>query len=109
MKILQFTANNLEIGIEYIVNGSILEKGSTIINSKLFGEIVRKLPDTDICIEKMNDKIIIDALKCHFEIPAIPSEGFPKIPQIQSEIHIQINQKTFREMLTRNNFFSRNR
>ena len=49
---IKFTSNDMELGIETIVEGEIVEKGKIAIDAKLFSEIVRKLPDNDITIEK---------------------------------------------------------
>ena len=48
---IKFTANDMELGIETIVEGEIIEKGKVAIDAKIFSEIVRKLPDNDITIE----------------------------------------------------------
>ena len=49
--IIKFTANDMELGIETIVEGEIIEKGQIAIDAKIFSDIVRKLPDNDITIE----------------------------------------------------------
>ena len=41
---IKFTTNDMELGIETIVNGSILEKGKIALDARLFSEIIRKLP-----------------------------------------------------------------
>jgi DNA polymerase-3 subunit beta len=97
--VIKLTGNNLEIGIEYLIKASILEKGSIIVNSKIFGDIVRKLPEGDVCIQLDNDKIIIDCLKSHFELNAIVAEGFPKIPFIEKQSTINIKEKDLKEMI----------
>ena len=48
--IIQLTANDMELGIETIIEGNILEKGIIALDAKVFLEIVRKLPDSDITI-----------------------------------------------------------
>ena len=47
---IKFTGNDMELGIETIVEGEIIEKGKVAIDAKLFSEIVRKLPDSEITI-----------------------------------------------------------
>ena len=44
-EIIKFTANDMELGIETVVEGDILQKGIVAIDAKIFSEIVRKLPD----------------------------------------------------------------
>ncbi len=45
------TANDMELGIETVIEGDIREKGIIAIDAKIFSEIVRKLPDNDVTIE----------------------------------------------------------
>lgn len=49
--IIKFTANDMELGIETVVEGDIREKGLIAIDARIFSEIVRKLPDNDVVIE----------------------------------------------------------
>ena len=48
---IKFTSNDMELGIETRVQGTILEKGIIALDAKIFSEIVRKLPDSDVTIE----------------------------------------------------------
>ena len=47
---IKLTANDMELGIETIVEGTIEEPGVIALDAKIFLEIVRKLPDNDITI-----------------------------------------------------------
>ena len=44
---IKFTGNDMELGIETKVEGSIAEKGIIALESKIFSDIIRKLPDSD--------------------------------------------------------------
>ena len=97
---LRLTGNDLEIGIEYYLDADIIDKGSIVINSKMFGEIVRRLPDSEVTIEvKENNLVIIDCEQSHFEIKGMPSEGFPSLPEIEKQNSFKISQKTIRDMI----------
>ena len=48
---IKFTANDMELGIETTVDGSIQEKGIVALDAKIFSEIVRKLPENEVTIE----------------------------------------------------------
>ena len=41
--IIKLTANDMELGIETIIEGDIIEKGLIAIDAKIFSEIVRTL------------------------------------------------------------------
>ena len=49
--IITLTGNDMDLGIETIIEGNIVEKGAIALDAKIFLEIVRKLPDSDITIE----------------------------------------------------------
>ena len=48
---IKLTANDMELGIETIIDGQIEERGIIALNAKIFSEIVRKLPDSDVTIQ----------------------------------------------------------
>ena len=39
---------DMELGIETIVDGQIEEKGMVALDAKIFYEIIRRLPDSDV-------------------------------------------------------------
>ena len=47
---LVLTGNDLELGIRYEVEASCSEPGSIVLNSLIFGDIVRKLQDAPVLI-----------------------------------------------------------
>ena len=47
---IRFTANDMELGIETVVEGQILSRGIAALEARLFSEIIRKLPDSDVTI-----------------------------------------------------------
>ena len=48
---IKFTTNDMELGIETIVEGTIEEKGMVALNAKIFYEIIRRLPDNDVTMK----------------------------------------------------------
>ncbi|MDP4180190.1 MAG: DNA polymerase III subunit beta [Bacillota bacterium] len=96
----KMTGNDLEIGIECCVEADIRSEGTIVLNSKIFGDIVRRLPDSEVLLEvKENDKVIIECENSHFEIKGIPSAGFPEIQTIDTENSFKIKQNVIRDMI----------
>ena len=61
---IKLTANDMELGIETIIEGDVLDKGKVALEAKLFSEIVRKLPDSEVTIETdSNSKTLIKCEK----------------------------------------------
>lgn len=98
--IIKITANDMELGIETIVSGTILEEGQVAIDAKLFSEIVRKLPDNDVTIETDNNyKATILCEKSVFNISGREGNDFPGLPDIQRDKSIAISQFSLKEVI----------
>ena len=97
---IKFTANDMELGIETIVEGEILEKGIIAIDAKVFSEIVRKLPDNEVTIASdSNYQISITCEKANFHISGKSGEDFSYLPYIEKTDFISISQFTLKELI----------
>ena len=66
---IKLTANDMELGIETVIDGTIEEKGIIALDAKIFSDIVRKLPDNDVVIETDDSfKTTITCEKAKFNI-----------------------------------------
>ncbi|SDB52514.1 DNA polymerase-3 subunit beta [Pseudobutyrivibrio sp. YE44] len=102
---IKLTANDLEIGIETIINGTISERGIVALDAKKFPEIVRKLPDNEVTIETdSNYKTSITCEKLKFDIVGKSGENFSYIPQFERTQPINISQFTFRDIISKTIF-----
>lgn len=96
----KLTGNDLEMGIEFFVSADIKETGSIVLNSRMFGEIVRRLPDSEVLIEvKDNHTVVIECENSHFELKGLSSEGYPALPEIKKENAFKVSQKNLRDMI----------
>lgn len=97
---IKLTANDMELGIETVVEGSILERGRVAIEAKLFSEIIRKLPDSEVQIETDADNMVsITCEKADFKISGKDADEFSYLPMIDRDDHISISQFTLKEMI----------
>lgn len=98
--IIKFTANDMELGIETVVEGSILQKGLVAIDARIFSEIVRKLPDNEVVIE-CDDKLqtTITCEKAKFSISAKPGDDFSYLPYVEKNESITLSQYTLKEII----------
>lgn len=97
---ITLTANDMELGIETIIEGEILEKGIIALDAKIFLEIVRKLPDSDITIETDSSyKTTITCEKANFNIVGKSGEDFSNLPQIERNDSIMLSQFTLKEII----------
>ena len=97
---LYLTANNLELGIETVVDATVLEEGQVAIEAKIFSDIVRKLPDSEIDLETTSDiRVDIRCEKSKFTIPCRTGDEFSPLPQIEKEKSIRISQLTLKDII----------
>lgn len=97
---IKLTANDMELGIETIIDGEIIEKGMIALDAKIFLEIVRKLPDNDIMIETNDSfKTTITCEKAKFNIIGKSGEDFSFLPEIERDDSIILSQFTLKEII----------
>ncbi|MCI7813259.1 MAG: DNA polymerase III subunit beta [Lachnospiraceae bacterium] len=96
---IKFTTNDMELGIETIVEGEIVDKGSIALDAKIFSEIIRKLPESDIVIETDHLNTTITCEKAKFNLSGKPSEDFSYLPYVEKNDFISISQFTLKEMI----------
>ena len=94
------TANDMELGIETVIEGEVLEKGMIALDAKIFLEIVRKLPESDIKIETdANLKTTITCEKAKFNIIGKTGEDFSALPTIEKNEPLILSQYTLKEAI----------
>lgn len=97
---IKLTANDMEIGIETIIEGEIVEKGIIALEAKVFSDIVRKLPDSYITLETdSNYKTTITSDKAKFNIIGKSGEDFSYLPEIEKNDGIVVSQFTLKEVV----------
>ena len=97
---IKLTANDMELGIETIVEGNIIEPGIVALDAKIFLEIVRKFPDGDIRIETDDTyQTVITSGNANIKIVGKSGEDFSYLPSIEKLDSIMISQFTLRELI----------
>lgn len=98
--IIKLTANDMELGIETIIEGDIVQPGMIALDAKIFSEIVRKLPDSEIVITTdENDQTLITCEKAKFQISGKSGSDFAYLPYIEKTESIRISQYTLKEVI----------
>ena len=97
---IKLIANDMELGIETIIEGEIIENGIIALDAKIFSEIVRKLPDNEVVIETdASFKTVITCEKAKFNIIGKSGEDFSYLPYIEKNDPISISQFTLKEVI----------
>ena len=97
---LTLSGYNLETGITISVDANIEETGACIMPSRLFFDIIRKLPDDTVSISVDSSfKVSIRGGISSFSITAMSSEDYPELPEVDSEKGIQLPQNELKAMI----------
>lgn len=99
---IKLTGNDMELGIETTVEGSILERGKIALDAKLFSEIIRKLssPDATISIESDSKwNTTISSENSVFKIQGKDGDEFSYLPYIEKDKFICLSQFTLKEVI----------
>lgn len=102
---LTLVGSDMDVSIQTKVEADVLEEGSIVIDSKIFGEIIRKLPNSDIRIEIIeNDTVQITCEKSVFNVVYMNAEEFPQLPKIDETKQIQVPQNILKNMIKSTSF-----
>ena len=101
---LRLTGYNLETGIQATVPAEIQEPGSLVLSARLFGEIIRKMPD-DVVVFTANHYMV--NIKCglsEFNILGTDPEEFPELPAVYQQNPFTMEQSVLRSMIAQTLF-----
>ena len=110
-KKLVLTASDNDITIQTFINCDdediikVKEEGSIIIQGKYISDIVRKLPDSYINIEVVDElKILIYTENSEFNLNGISESEYPNIDLVESKSHIELLPSVLKEIVNQTAF-----
>ena len=101
---LRLTGYNLETGIRTIVPADIREEGTLVLGARLFGEIVRKLPDDIVTFQSENYMVNIKCGISEFNILGTDPEEFPELPTVEYQNSLILPQSRLKAMISQTLF-----
>ena len=102
---LTLIGSDMDVSIQTTVNANIIEQGSIVIDAKIFGEIIRKLPNSTIKIETIENQVIrITCEKSVFDVVYMNTNEFPELPEINEDLKISVNQNILKNMIKGTSF-----
>ena len=101
---LRLTGYTLETGIRTIVPADIREEGTLVLGARLFGEIVRKLPDDIVTFQSENYMVNIKCGMSEFNILGTDPEEFPELPTVEYQNSLILPQSRLKAMISQTLF-----
>ena len=97
---LTLSGYNTQTGIRTSFEAQIREEGRIVLNARLFGDIIRRMPD-DIIVFSADEKYMVH-LSCgdaSFDILGLSADDYPELPEVDDEYSVTLPQKTLKAMI----------
>ena len=102
---LTISGYNMQTGIRTRLSADVTEQGELVLNARLFGDIIRKMPD-DVITFSADDRQLVH-LSCgdaDFDILGLSAADYPELPEVEDDYCVSIQQKTMRAMIEQTSF-----
>ena len=98
---ISLTGYNMETAITYDIPAEVADPGECILPAKLFGDIIRRLPEGPVTVVVSDDyKVSIRAGYASFTISAESAEDYPELPDVNSGRPVKIPQNKLKELIS---------
>ena len=98
---LSLTGYNMETAITYDIDADVSDPGECILPAKLFGDIIRRLPEGPVTVVVGEDyKGSIRAGYASFTISAESAEDYPELPDVNSGRPVKLPQKELKNLIS---------
>jgi len=98
---LSLTGYNMETAITYQIEAEVSDAGECIIPAKLFGDIIRRLPEGPVTVVvDDNYKVSIRSGYASFTISAESADDYPELPDVGVGRSISIPQSALKDLIS---------
>lgn len=103
---VKLTGNDMEIGIEAVIDADVMQAGEIVINAKMLGSIIRSLASGSKVSIETNEKnqTLIKSGGAKFEIAGVAAEEFPDLPVVDPEYTISVPAGILKDMIAKTGF-----
>lgn len=102
--VLTVTGFNMETGIRTNCAADILKTGSILLPARLFGEIVRKLPDDVVTISAVKLSVQIQCGFSEFQLQGLDPEEYPLLPEVDCQNSFSLEERSLKSMISQTLF-----
>lgn len=92
---LIFSSTDFDISIETKLQTNVKEDGAIVIGSNLFGNIVRKLPNTEVHLKTSGSNLEIKADHIEYSLTGMDVNEFPTLPKVEEDNFISLSSDRF--------------
>ena len=102
---IRISGYDLRTGIVTTVSADVTERGGIVLNARLFGEIIRKMPGDEVTVSVNSGYVaLIKSGLSEFEILGSPTSDYPELPTVDMQDSIEIGEAMLKKMISQTNF-----
>ncbi len=102
---IRVTGYDLKKGIYTSLQADISEAGSVVVGARLFGEMMRRLPDGIVKIScDVNNNVNVKCGKSEFNFMGISAQDYPEMPEVDALSSISLPRKILGQMINQTLF-----
>ncbi len=93
------TGFDMKMGIRASFQADVQEAGRIVLPSRLFGEIIRKMPDDRVSFVEKGLAVHLSCGLASFDLMGLDPEEYPELPEVEEEDALRISQSRLRSMI----------
>ena len=102
---LTVSGYNMQTGIRTRFACDVSDEGELVLNARLFGDIIRRMPDDTLTLT--SDGKMMVHLSCgdaDVDIMALSADDFPELPEVEEKYSVALPEKTLKAMIQQTSF-----
>lgn len=96
---IKLTGYDLKKGIYTCMDANVAEQGSIVLGARIFGDIVRSLPEGTVTVRSENNNVFITCENSDFSIIGTDAADYPELPAIDAQEGVHIPQKLMGDII----------
>lgn len=102
---LTVSGYNMNTGIRTRIPASVAEEGEIVLNARLFGDIIRRMPDDMVTLSADEKQMVhLSCGDADFDISGLSAADYPDLPEVEDEYSVSIQRKILRAMIEETSF-----
>lgn len=102
---LTVSGYNMQLGIRTTLSADTGDTGELVLNARLFGDIIRLLPDDMLCFTADEKNLVhITCGDADFDISGLSADDYPELPEVEDEHGVSLPERTLKAMIQQTSF-----
>ncbi len=98
--VITITGYDLEMGIKCMTSPTeAVEDGEIVVNAKIFGEMIRKMPAGLVEVSSDGDNVTISSGTIVYNVVGVSGDNYPNIPELKNDISFQVDESVMKSMI----------